>query len=620
MSKPFNRDIVVERGKRLRAVLPMLRWKYNKSSLCWEGTQRDSQYPAVEVSSQVVCAWTEEQKSRGQTSTCVFNGDNEELVGFLSKWRDDVFPLRKEPPTNDLSMAGSTPVSGSSEPHSRVSALDAAEQFQGLTHDPAPRDLIEERGDKLKTLLPMLRWERLKRRNAWCGRNSTTNLGEVCVDDSGLVSAWTEEQGQDHPTAIVNVSFEEDGDLIAILKIWRDSAYPQAAPNKLIDRMREAVPELEWAWNGSELLGKQQTAVLISADPNGLLLCWIEDESEPYAVSIAYPGDDAAVRIVREWWDKTHPPSRDPIAERGERLKALLPMLEWRLFGQTWCGYREGFEEVTATTTMVQAWTEEQTQYHPDALKASYTTDDELMAWLATWRDATYPQQSSHISALIEAVRREITADLIEGIRSECPEANAYIENEDVYVSWNGSQWRFVRVDTTHWKTSDATWTLRDVVRFIRDHIDTHTLAEDQSLKGLTGVETTALQGERITQEAPPMESETLAETIAADATDAAWRTAASQLVKLSREPLIGLLTRHLAPGDEAVRSRIAVFLQTELGGSLLASMLSASLSAMPYSSDASNRLARELRVRAMSHTFESFAALVFNALVTNER
>lgn len=443
----------------------------------------------------------------------------------------------------------------SDEPHSQVSDLDEIARFLAPTHDPVPRDLIEERGDKLKTLLPMLRWERLKRRNAWYGRNSITNLGEVCVDDSGLVSAWTEERGQDHPTAIVNVSFEEDGDLIAILKIWRDSAYPQAAKHgvnesliptisqehrSLIDRMREAVPELEWVVQYGKVIGLEGGYEAVTANPNMFLLCWIKDQSEPCAVRITYPGDDKAVSIVREWWEKTHPkPTRDPIAERGERLRALLPMLRWERNSNSWLAFDDS---------------------------------DYMTLCVSDFKDGLFVNARVKECSSDEAIDRKFTTDA---------EAFAAL----------------------------AEW---------RDHIDQHTLAGDQSPTGLTAAETTTLQREQIAQ-AQPTEAETPAEILVADVTDAAFRTAASQFVKLSREPLIGLLTRHLAQGDEAVRSRIAAFLQTELGGSLLASMLSALLSTMPYRSDASDRLARELRVRAMSNTFESFAVFVYNALVASE-
>jgi hypothetical protein len=108
----------------------------------------------------------------------------------------------------------------------------------------------------------------------------------------------------------------------------------------------------------------------------------------------------------------------------------------------------------------------------------------------------------------------------------------------------------------------------------------------------------------------------TLMNALRADATDAAWRTAASQFVKLAREPLVGLLTRHLAPGDDAMRAKLAAFLTTELGGALLSVTLSAALSALPESTGpAPARLARELRVRALADAGDVLADVVMGPL-----
>jgi hypothetical protein len=107
-----------------------------------------------------------------------------------------------------------------------------------------------------------------------------------------------------------------------------------------------------------------------------------------------------------------------------------------------------------------------------------------------------------------------------------------------------------------------------------------------------------------------------LVKTLQADATDAAWRTAGSQFVKLSREPLVGLLARHLGPDDDAFRARVAAFLETEIGTALLASMLSAGLAAMPaVAGDVPQRLARELRVRAMADAGDVVAEVLMGPL-----
>jgi hypothetical protein len=107
-----------------------------------------------------------------------------------------------------------------------------------------------------------------------------------------------------------------------------------------------------------------------------------------------------------------------------------------------------------------------------------------------------------------------------------------------------------------------------------------------------------------------------ITKTLQSDATEAAWRTAGNQLVKLTREPLVGLLSRHLGPDDESLRKKIADFLATEAGTALLAGLLSIGLSAMPTSTgDAPQRLARELRVKAMADMGDLVADVVMGPL-----
>lgn len=105
-------------------------------------------------------------------------------------------------------------------------------------------------------------------------------------------------------------------------------------------------------------------------------------------------------------------------------------------------------------------------------------------------------------------------------------------------------------------------------------------------------------------------------QTLQTDATDAAWRTAGSQFVKLARDPLAAVLCRHLGPDDPAFRARVAAFLQTELGASILSAVLSAGLSALPQASGpVPDRLARELRVRSMSGIGDTLADVLMGPL-----
>jgi len=107
----------------------------------------------------------------------------------------------------------------------------------------------------------------------------------------------------------------------------------------------------------------------------------------------------------------------------------------------------------------------------------------------------------------------------------------------------------------------------------------------------------------------------TMATTILTDAEAAAQRTAARQLVKLVREPLVGVLQRHLAPGDEAMRAKLAAFLETELGTALLAAALSTALSSMPRAPARAELLARELRVQSMADAGDVLADVLMGPL-----
>ena len=118
------------------------------------------------------------------------------------------------------------------------------------------------------------------------------------------------------------------------------------------------------------------------------------------------------------------------------------------------------------------------------------------------------------------------------------------------------------------------------------------------------------------TMTTPTPTAPTIAQTLTADAEAAAWMLAGSQFVKLTKEPIVALLSRHLGPGDDSLRARIAAFLDTELGTAIVAAILSGGLSAMPApaGSQAANinaRLARELRVKSMATVGDAAVDLI---------
>jgi hypothetical protein len=106
-----------------------------------------------------------------------------------------------------------------------------------------------------------------------------------------------------------------------------------------------------------------------------------------------------------------------------------------------------------------------------------------------------------------------------------------------------------------------------------------------------------------------------IVKTLTADAEDAAWRLAGSQFVKLTRDPLSALLSRHLGPEDDALRGKVGEFLKTELGASMLAAFLSLGLSSLPEGNGVAPRLARELRVRAMAGATDVVADVITGPL-----
>ncbi len=114
----------------------------------------------------------------------------------------------------------------------------------------------------------------------------------------------------------------------------------------------------------------------------------------------------------------------------------------------------------------------------------------------------------------------------------------------------------------------------------------------------------------------PTPTAPTIAQTLTADAEAAAWMLAGSQFVKLTKEPIVALLSRHLGPGDDSLRARIAAFLDTELGTAIVAAILSGGLSAMPapagsQAASINARLARELRVKSMATVGDAAVDLI---------
>ncbi len=102
------------------------------------------------------------------------------------------------------------------------------------------------------------------------------------------------------------------------------------------------------------------------------------------------------------------------------------------------------------------------------------------------------------------------------------------------------------------------------------------------------------------------------------DISEAALRSGARQFLKLTKEPIVALLQRHLGPDDESMRAKIAAFLDTEAGSALHGAILAMGLMAVPEAltaSDYTNPLARELRVAAMASAGDMLADVIMEPL-----
>lgn len=97
----------------------------------------------------------------------------------------------------------------------------------------------------------------------------------------------------------------------------------------LIDRLREAVPGLEWEKSGSAVVGRGASCDLVSANSSRRLLCWVNNSGETLAIDIPCPSDDEVVRIVKDWYAKTHP-AKSVTERTKELIREAVPGVEIR--------------------------------------------------------------------------------------------------------------------------------------------------------------------------------------------------------------------------------------------------------------------------------------------------
>jgi hypothetical protein len=107
-------------------------------------------------------------------------------------------------------------------------------------------------------------------------------------------------------------------------------------------------------------------------------------------------------------------------------------------------------------------------------------------------------------------------------------------------------------------------------------------------------------------------------DTIVDDTKSASVRAAASQFVKLTREPLVAALTRGLGMEDnETSRAAAARFLRSPLGDALVSGMLSMGVTALPVKGNLKNEISKELRIRAMSTAMDETVDLIMGPFRT---
>lgn len=99
----------------------------------------------------------------------------------------------------------------------------------------------------------------------------------------------------------------------------------------LIDRLREAVPGLRWVKEGRDVVGYHLSipAKAPVAIRMGILMCWLDSKSELHAVNTPSPSDDEVVRIVKDWYTKTHP-AKSVTERTKELIREAVPGVEIR--------------------------------------------------------------------------------------------------------------------------------------------------------------------------------------------------------------------------------------------------------------------------------------------------
>ena len=421
-----------------------------------------------------------------------------------------------------------------------------------------------------------------------------------------------------------------------------------AAPRPLIDRLREAVPGLEWEIDEEgDTLGVEAGVCEwdVWLTPRALR-CFRDRFDEPHAVSIKRPSDDEVVRIVTEWYAKTHPAPAAP--SLLDRLRTAIPSLTWEQVSEgEWIGRDAHDRDVARIVWRIDLGKRQEYivacgtgHDDPNAYQASVTSADEAIDRVQRYVGETVarleapaaPQPSPQAQALLDALRAQGYEPehkwVGDGEHVVCENEQARRANDLPGWTYLGGQagteyvaeQMHLRISRRRERKAAETATQATGADLGRGS-DKTVLVQMEFKPGpewaalAAAASKEALDQVKQAHAAKGATTMTTLDQAKVDASEAALRTAAKQLAKAARDPLAGAVARHLAPGDDGMRARVAAMLETEAGLAMLKALLSLAIGAIPQAGTRGAALAHELRVQAMADGADLALDLVMGPL-----
>ena len=160
--------------------------------------------------------------------------------------------------------------------------------------------------------------------------------------------------------------------------------------------------------------------------------------------------------------------------------------------------------------------------------------------------------------------------------------------------------------------TRNITAAIDEIIADAKSSKNLTTATEIKEIKTMATAPVPTAKHERVMKIADTLEG------IADDTREASMRMMSSQLVKLTREPLVALLTRNLGLEDnESSRAKVAMFLKSPLGDAMVSGMLSMGVASLPVKNDIKQLVSRELRLRAMGTAMDEAVDLIMEPFRT---